>query len=293
MLSDPKFKSSNRKCDNPLSLAYIQEGLTTRWLGKGLMHCYETIDSTNSEAKRLAHAGAPEGTIVLAESQCKGKGRMERTWVSPRGAGIYLSVVLRPRILPKEVQKLTFVAAVALAFTLRNLGIMSQIKWPNDILVNGKKVAGILMELTSGAKLVDFIVVGIGVNVNTSIDELPLSIRNLATSIHMVTDRPPQRREIIQVLLLQLELWYERFLAESFDMVLEAWRQLSNTLGTRVRVTLSDKTLEGMAEAVASDGSLMVRDNKGRLHSVIAGDVVHCRSLPSISSCNPDTSLTK
>jgi BirA family biotin operon repressor/biotin-[acetyl-CoA-carboxylase] ligase len=280
MLYNPKSKTDNPKCDNLLSLENIQEGLKTRWLGKELIHFYETIDSTNSEAKRLAHAGAPEGTIALAESQSKGKGRMGRTWVSPRGAGIYLSVVLRPRILPEEVQKLTFVAAVALAFTLRHFGITAQIKWPNDILVNGKKVAGILMELTARAGLVDFVIVGIGVNVNTSMDELPLSIRNLATSINMVTDQPTQRREIIQVLFLQLERWYERFLAGPFEMVLEAWRRLSNTLGTRVIVSLSDVTLEGVAEAVASDGSLMVRDNKGKLHRVIVGDVIHCRSLP-------------
>lgn len=293
MLSDPKFKIDNPQCDNLLALANIQKGLRTRWLGKGLIHCYETIDSTNSEAKRLAHAGVPEGTIVLAESQRKGKGRMKRIWASPRRAGIYLSVVLRPQILPQEAQKLTFVAAVALAFALRHFGIVSQVKWPNDILINGKKVAGILMELTAHAELVDFVVVGIGVNVNTPMDELPLSFRNLATSIHMVTDRPPPRREIIQVLLLQLELWYERFLAGPFEMVLQAWKQLTNTLGARVRVTLAGETLEGIAEAIASDGSLMVRDHQGRLHSVIGGDVVHCQSLPSTRSCNPDTSLTK
>ncbi len=227
----------------------------------------------------MAHAGVPEGTIVLAESQSKGRGRMERTWVSPRGGGIYLSVVLRPGILPGEVQKLTFVAAVALAFTLRRFGIAPQIKWPNDILVNGKKVAGILMELTAGTGPVDFVIVGIGINVNTSTDEFPLSIRNLVTSINIVADRPVQRREIIKILLLQLELWYERFLTESFETVLEAWRQLSNTLGERVMVILSNTKLEGVAEALDADGSLMVREDKGKLHKVIVGDVVHCRPL--------------
>lgn len=280
MSYNPKSKTGTPECDYLRSLKNIQEGLRTHWLGRGLIHCYKTIDSTNNEAKQLAHAGAPEGTIVLAESQHKGKGRMGRTWVSPQGGGIYLSVVLRPRILPEEVQKLTLVAAVALAFTLRHFGIISHIKWPNDILVNGKKVAGILMELTTKAKLIDFVIVGIGVNVNTSMDELPLSIRNLATSINMFTDQPVQRREIIQVLLLQLERWYEQFLTGSFEMVLEAWKQLSNTLGARVTVILSDAKLKGVAEAVDSHGSLMVRDGNGKLHKVIAGDVVHCWSLP-------------
>ncbi len=276
MLCNRQSSIVNRQSYTPES---IQEGLKTGWLGKGLIRCYETVDSTNIEAKRLANAGAPEGTIVLAESQNKGRGRMEREWISPRGEGIYMSVVLRPRILPEEVQKLTFVVAVALAFALRRFGITPQIKWPNDILVNGKKVAGILMELTAGDGLADFVIVGIGINVNTSTDEFPLSVRSLATSINMVADRPVRRREIIKILLLQLELWYERFLTESFGIVLEAWRRLSNTLGARVMVILSDKKLEGIAERVASDGSLMVRDDKGKLHKVIVGDVVHCRSL--------------
>ncbi|MBW2644888.1 MAG: biotin--[acetyl-CoA-carboxylase] ligase [Deltaproteobacteria bacterium] len=275
-MCNPQSAIVNRQSYSPES---IQDGLKTAWLGKGTIRCYETVDSTNIEAKRLARSGAPEGTIVLAESQSKGRGRMEREWISPRGEGIYMSVVLRPRILPEEVQKLTFVAAVALAFTLRRIGITPHIKWPNDILVNGKKVAGILMELTAGDGVADFVIVGIGINVNTSMNEFPLSMRNLATSINMVADRVVRRREIIKILLLQLELWYERFLTESFEIVLEAWRRLSNTLGARVMVVLSDKKLEGIAERVASDGSLMVRDDKGKLHRVIVGDVVHCRSL--------------
>lgn len=260
-----------------LSAERVQDGLKTRWLGRGLVYCYETINSTNTEAKRLAHAGVPEGTIVLAESQNKGRGRMGRTWVSPRGRGIYLSVVLRPRILPEEVQKITFVAAVALAFTLRHFGIISWIKWPNDIMADGKKTAGILMELTAGDGLVDFMIVGIGINVNAPIEEFPLPIRNLATSVNMVADRPVRRQEIIQILLLQLELWYERFLTESFETILGEWKRLSNTLGARVMVILSNKKLEGVAETIAPDGSLMVRDNEGTLHKVIVGDVVHCR----------------
>jgi BirA family biotin operon repressor/biotin-[acetyl-CoA-carboxylase] ligase len=281
MLYNPTSKTDNPKRSNPLSSENIQEGLRTHWLGKGLIRCYKTIDSTNNEAKRLAHAGALEGTIILAESQHQGKGRMGRTWISPPGEGIYLSAVLRPCIVPAEVQKLTLVAAVALAFTFRHFGIISQIKWPNDILVNGKKAAGILMELITKAGQIDFVIVGIGVNVNTSIDELPLSIRNLATSINMVTSRPIPRQKIIQVLLMQLESWYKQFLTGPFEMILEEWKRLSYTLGTHVTVTLSDGKLEGVAEAVGSDGALMVRDDKGGRHRVIAGDVVYCRSLLS------------
>lgn len=277
LISEPQTRRP--KYRDSFSIEGIQAGLKTRLFGKGPIYFYETIESTNVEAKRLAGAGLPEGALILAESQSRGKGRMERRWASPKGGGLYLSVVLRPDIMPQEVQKLTFVAAVALACTLRELDVQPQIKWPNDILINGRKVAGILMELTGGFESVDFVILGIGLNLSRSMKEFPRSIQNQAASVNMAAGRSIDRREIIQVLLLQLEVWYELFLRGSFESILEVWRRFADMLGARVRVILSEGSMEGTAEDVASDGSLMVRDDKGSIHRVIVGDVVRCRPV--------------
>jgi len=260
-----------------LSPKAVKKGLNTRRLGKQPIYCFDVLESTNSEAKRLARQGAPEGTIVLAESQSQGRGRLKRLWASPPGKGLYFSVILRPPIPLRWGPRITPVAGVALAAALQEIGITPRLKWPNDVMLGRRKVAGILTEASCGENAISFVVVGIGINVNTDLEDFPTSIRNLATSVRLSTGKAISRVRLLQTLLYQLEQWYERLCQGSFATALETWRHYEMTLGRRVEVSLPESSLVGVAEDIDSDGALLVRDKGGGLHRILVGDVVHCR----------------
>jgi len=260
-----------------LSPQAIRRGLHTRRLGKQPVYCFHVVESTNTEAKRLARQGAPEGTIVLAEAQSKGRGRLRRLWVSPPGKGLYLSVILRPKIPPQWGPRITLTAGVALAAALQERGITPQLKWPNDVMLGRRKVGGILTEATCAHNAITFVILGVGINVNTDLEDFPTSIRNLATSLRLSTGKAISRVGLLQTLLYQLEQWYERLCQRSFATILETWRQYEMTLGSWVEVSLPKSSLVGVAEDLDTDGALLVRDQRGRLHRILVGDVVHCR----------------
>jgi BirA family biotin operon repressor/biotin-[acetyl-CoA-carboxylase] ligase len=235
------------------------------------------VESTNTEANRLAREGAPEGTLVVANAQTRGRGRLGRSWASPPGTGLYLSIILRPDCAPDRLPRLTLTAGVAVASAIQETGISPQLKWPNDILIADRKTGGILTEAVFDKTGIGFAILGIGINVNTKLDELPSSVRSQAMSLRIGLGKPVSRICFLQSLLHQLEQWYELFCAGDFETILETWCKFDTTLGREVEVFLPERRLVGVAETLESSGTLLVRDKKGCLHRIIAGDVVHCR----------------
>ncbi|MEW6661825.1 MAG: biotin--[acetyl-CoA-carboxylase] ligase [Bacillota bacterium] len=250
----------------------ISAGLTAGRIGQAI-HYFEEVRSTNEEARRLAERGAEEGTLVLAESQTGGKGRLGRHWLSPAGKGVWLSLILRPPIQPAKAPHLTMVAAVAAARAVEEAsGLKAGIKWPNDILVNGKKVCGILTELKAEAERVHYAVVGIGLNVNLSPADLPPELHATATSLAIETGHPVSRVLLTQGLLVHLEAFYTGYLAQGFGLIKEAWEKMNVTLGRPVQVTAPEGRFSGIALDIDADGALLVA-GEGGIRAFYAGDV--------------------
>jgi biotin-[acetyl-CoA-carboxylase] ligase BirA-like protein len=251
----------------------IKEGLKTEFIGQEIHHFAE-VTSTNDVAKEMARKGAEEGTVVISEKQTLGRGRLGRVWASPQG-GIWFSIVLRPRVTPKEASKLTFVAAVAVARAIREMFELDvEIKWPNDVLIGGKKVCGILTETSTTGEVVDFVVVGIGINANVSLDSFPEGFRNSVTSLMKERMQEIKREEFLRALLEEMERYYMILLRKDFDLILEEWRKLASFLGQHVEVTSFDQKIRGRAVDVDSDGSLIVKLTDGRVKKVMTGDVI-------------------
>jgi BirA family biotin operon repressor/biotin-[acetyl-CoA-carboxylase] ligase len=253
--------------------AEIREGLGTRRFGRSEIVYHRETDSTNSRAKALAADGAPEGTVVLAEAQTGGRGRKGRAWFSPPGEGIYLSLILRPPISPVEAPRVTLIAGIAAAETLMerfpDLGV--HIKWPNDVLVGRNKVAGILTEISSDMDRVSYVVSGMGLNVNGR--GFPAEIASIATSLALETGESPDRADLVRGYLERHERWYDAFLAEGARTILDRWKALSRTPGSRVAVEGPGGRIEGLALDIDRDGGLLVEDARGAVHTVFSGDV--------------------
>ncbi len=247
----------------------IKEGLRTSYLGKKVA-AYESLDSTNDTAYGLAEKGAKVGTVVVAEHQKKGKGRQGRHWASPKG-GVYLSCILKPEIEPREVAKITLVAAVAVCVSIRETaGVEAMIKWPNDIIVNKKKVCGILTEMKAEQDKVDFVILGIGVNVDTSVRHLPKG----ATSLAKESGRRAAKVDLTRRILENLEEYLALFGKDGFNKIRNEWRDYSATLGRQVKVHCHDEKIEGEALDVDRDGALVVRLDSGIQRRILSGDVV-------------------
>lgn len=251
--------------------------LNTRDLGR-VVHYREELGSTNELAYRLAQEGAFHGEVVIAEAQTAGKGRRGRSWVSPPGANLTFSVVLRPELPPHRAPELTLVAAVALAEALQDSGAPeAAIKWPNDVQVDGRKIAGILTELSAEADRVHFVIVGIGVNLNMTLDDFPDDVRPNATSLAAERGQHVPRALFAAALFSRLEDWLDRHAQEGFEPVRAAWKALSSTPGQEVLVKTDRTELRGVAEDIDDSGALLVRTADGKLERVLAGDVEQLR----------------
>jgi BirA family biotin operon repressor/biotin-[acetyl-CoA-carboxylase] ligase len=247
--------------------------LRTRWLGRTLW-AYRETDSTNDIALARAAEGAPEGAVVLAEAQRRGRGRFHRKWLSPPGANILASVILRPELHPSLVSQLVIVAAVAAAESLRSqYDLDAQIKWPNDVHVGGRKIAGILAELSAEAEQINHVVIGIGLNVNMTRAELPRAVRAAATSVQIELGRAVSRLDVLGELLAHLERWYERWRRSAFAPVKARWAELSASLGHRVEVVSGKTTVSGLVADLDDDGALMLRLDSGHMRKVASGDM--------------------
>jgi BirA family biotin operon repressor/biotin-[acetyl-CoA-carboxylase] ligase len=251
--------------------------LNTHDLGQ-VLHCHEELGSTNDEAKTLADAGAEHGEVVVAERQTEGRGRRGRSWISPSRRNVAFSVIVRPRDLaPARTPELTLVVAVALCDALRAAGVEAGIKWPNDLLVGGRKVAGILTELSAEADLVHWVILGVGVNVNTRPEDFPPELRDQATSLLIERGQPSPRGLFLAACLSSMEDWYDRHAEEGFEPIRQAWKARSVTLGRQVVVQIDGAEVVGLAEDLDHDGALLVRTAAGlqRIHS---GDVTLLRA---------------
>ena len=270
--SSPKKGYLFKKASDKLLPNEIREGLETNILGRVEILYFETIDSTNRKARDLADGGAAEGTLVLSEAQTKGRGRKGRTWYSPPEGGIYISLILRPLISPAEAPKFTLLTAVALAEAIVSLtGLSIDIKWPNDILINGKKLAGILTEMSTEMDAVNYIVVGLGLNVNTP--AFPVEIGQIATSIRIETGESFPRVMIIQEYLKRYEDYYDIYQKTGFDAVINRWKDLSNIIGKKVEVEVIGKRFIGEALDIDGDGALVLKDDQGGIHRIVSGDI--------------------
>jgi BirA family biotin operon repressor/biotin-[acetyl-CoA-carboxylase] ligase len=249
----------------------ISQGLKTRIL-KGPIHHFETLASTNDLAKEMGAKGAPEGTLVVAEGQTAGRGRLGRGWASPPGAGLYVSLLLRPPLPPTEMPQITLTVAVAVARAIRRAtGLVPGIKWPNDLLLQGKKVAGILTEMETESDQIRYLVVGLGLNINNS--EFPTELQATATSLALAGGRTFSRLDILKSWLEEFEDLYERFLAREFPGILEEWKKYTVTLGHPVTVRQGPLEISGQALEVAPDGALLIQTGTGEIVRVASGEI--------------------
>jgi len=245
----------------------------TRVIGRDIQ-VFEQTTSTNDVMEKLARDGVSEGVVVFAESQTKGRGRLGRKWISPERKGLWFSVLLRPDLRPQEATQLTVASATALRRAIAaETGLKPEIKWPNDILVGGKKVAGILTELSAELDRVRHIILGIGVDVNLDAGELPAELRKLATSLKMESGEKISRAELAVAILQALDEDYARIGAGKFAAVADEWEAHCATIGKNVTVLIGDRKIRGRAESLDDDGALLVRTEHGHLERIIGGDV--------------------
>jgi BirA family transcriptional regulator, biotin operon repressor / biotin---[acetyl-CoA-carboxylase] ligase len=254
--------------DDLLSLVH-----ENRVVGRDIQVFQET-GSTNEVVDRLAKAGVKEGAVVFAEAQTKGRGRLGRNWFSPPGKGLWFSVLLRPKLRPQAATQLTVAAATALVRAIeQQTGLRPQIKWPNDILVDGKKLAGVLTELSAELDCIKYVILGIGLDVNLNAGDLPGELRKQATSLKLEAGRTFRRADLAAALLRELDKDYAMVCERQFSKLTELWESRCSTLGHRVSIRIGDRTVQGLAESLDEDGALLVRGEHGRLERIIGGDV--------------------
>jgi BirA family biotin operon repressor/biotin-[acetyl-CoA-carboxylase] ligase len=230
---------------------------------------FRSTDSTQDVAKKLAAAGAPEGTVVVADYQTRGRGRAGRTWLAEPGLNLLLSVLLRPSLPLARVPQLSLLAAVASTEALAaEPGVSARIRWPNDLMLAGRKVGGVLTEAASGAERVLYAVIGIGINVNQT--GFPEEIRDRATSLALTTGRVLDRERLLEALLAALDRWYAIYLETGFEAVRSAWCRSSATLGEWV---VGGQGVSGTALDLDEDGALLVRIPSGIVKRVVAGEI--------------------
>jgi BirA family biotin operon repressor/biotin-[acetyl-CoA-carboxylase] ligase len=244
--------------------------LTTRWLGRAWRHL-QVCDSTNDEAAAWARAGAPAGAVVTASAQTRGRGRLRRPWHSPPDESLYFSLVLRPALDPANLPPVTLAAGVAVAEAIAESGGAPRLKWPNDLLLDGRKVAGILCETSSSGGRVEHLIVGIGVNLHAR--AFPDELSAIATSLALASGGEVDRGRFAALLCERLEGWLDRFFDAGAPPIVDGWKRFADFFGRRVRVTAAGGALEGVAEELAPDGALLLRTDAGKLVRVIAGEL--------------------
>lgn len=251
----------------------IKDFLNTKIIGQKIIH-YDSIESTNTKAKELASNGLDEGTVIISEEQTEGRGRLGRSWTSPKSRGIWMSLVLRPDILPTEATKLTQIAAAAVCKSIREIGINTFIKWPNDIILNNKKVCGILTEISAELNMVNFIVIGIGINANIDDNEFPEEIRSIATSLKNAFNKEINRKELTARILNNFEsLYLELIDNNSIKKSIGICKDSSILLGKEIRIIYRDREESGIAIDLTDQGELLVKYNNGDIEKIISGEV--------------------
>ena len=251
----------------------IAQHLNTKNIGRDIRY-YETIESTNKTAKQIAQQEDKEGTVIISEEQTEGRGRLGRNWTSPKGKGIWMSIVIKPNIAPTDASKVTQLTAAAVYSALSEMGIETQIKWPNDIILNEKKVCGILTEMSSEMMQINYMVVGIGINVNLDLEDIPDDIREKATSLKIEIEEKIDRKELIGKILNKFEYFYELFINEGdISEAISVCRERSILIGKNIRVIERKQELQREAIDLTENGELVVKDEFGNTSVVISGEV--------------------
>lgn len=245
----------------------------TQVIGRDIQ-VFESTTSTNDVVEKLARDGVKEGVVVFAESQTRGRGRLGRKWTSPAGKGLWFSVLLRPGLRPQALTQVTVASATALRRAIESLtGLKPEIKWPNDILVGGKKAAGILTELSAELDRVKYAILGIGVDVNLTVGDFPADLRRIATSLKAEAGRALPRAELAVLILQELDADYARVLGGGFAEVADEWEAHCTTIGRQLSIRTGDRLVQGRAESLSEDGALLLRTEHGHLERIVAGDV--------------------
>jgi BirA family transcriptional regulator, biotin operon repressor / biotin---[acetyl-CoA-carboxylase] ligase len=249
----------------------IKNGLRTCFIGRNVFYS-PAVRSTQAEAHRIAGEGAEDGTLVIADLQEGGKGRLGRVWHSPSGTGIWMSLLLRPKLELHQCPQLTLVAAVAVVEAIRKYtGLQVAIKWPNDILLDGKKICGILTELNAEATVVNYIIIGIGINVNTP--SFPAELQSVATSLRIEGGQDFSRVQLVQRILERFESLYVAYLEEGFASLKERWESFATSVGQRIIARQIHGTVEGLALGIDQDGSLLIQKEDGGIEKVYSADI--------------------
>lgn len=252
-----------QKSPDSLEAFLVQADLKTKKIGKRIEYM-EQCASTQIVAHQLAQEGAPDGTVVIAELQTEGRGRLMRKWDSAKGQGIWMSIILRPDVPPHKAPQFTLVAAVAIVRAIQSVtGLEASIKWPNDILT----------ELQSDADGIQALIIGIGVNVNQEREDFDAAVQDIATSLRLESGELVNRRELVQEILRCLEIYAELYIEKGFAPLKLLWEGHSATIGKAVRARMSRETLEGVAEGITEDGVLQLRTADGKLHGIYSADI--------------------
>jgi BirA family biotin operon repressor/biotin-[acetyl-CoA-carboxylase] ligase len=239
---------------------------------------FDIVDSTNATARDFATAGAQEGTVVIARTQRQGRGRYERSWESPEG-GLYLSLILRPENSYEKTSLLAFVAALAVAKTIRSYKVHATIKWPNDVRVNGRKIAGILLESEGQGQSIDYVIVGVGINLAVDLKDLSSRIQTRSTSLHHELQNPVDYHEFLNTFITAFEHYYKSYQEQRWDEIIDEWKTYSDTLGKNVRVKTMTGTLEGKAFDVDKSGFLLLQTSTGETKKILSGDCLYFDEL--------------
>lgn len=254
-----------------LSLEELEIHLDTDFIGRDIKY-FNTIDSTNKKAKELAN-DLSEGSVIISEEQTLGKGRIGRSWISPKNKGIWMSIILKPNLEPSKVSRVTQIGAVAVFKALEKMNIKSQIKWPNDILIDGKKISGILTEMSGELNMIDYIVMGIGVNVNLDKSDIPDELEYKATSIKIEEGKSIDRKILTSYILSEFEKYYMNFKKQGdITGVIEILKENSALIGKEVRVIKGTQIRSGRAIDINEDGELVVEFEDGR-ENIYSGEV--------------------
>ncbi len=253
--------------------AELQAGLKAEIVGREVVYFADT-DSTNDRAHALAKDGAAEGTVVIAEAQQAGKGRLGRRWTSPAGVNLYASIILRPPIAPRHAPQLTFLSAAAVAWTIAEItGLRPTVKWPNDVLLDGCKVAGLLNELDAETERIRYLILGVGVNVNMQAEQFPEDLRYPASSLAIASGGEVSRLLFTRTLLEQLDRLYSQYRQEGFEPIMQAWQEYFVLTGQQVEVDCQGRLLRGRVVGLDEDGALLLQLDNGRQERVLSGDV--------------------
>jgi len=256
----------------PILPQKVKTGLQTKIIGQ-IIYSFREATSTNDIAKELAKKRAKEGTVIVAVTQTRGRGRLKREWVSPEG-GLWFSIILRPKLSPKDAAKLTLMTSVAVAKTINKMfDLEAEIKWPNDVLVRGKKICGILTETSTKGESLDFAIVGVGVNANFSLQDLPKNLRAYSTTLKEELKREIELEALLRSLLEATEHYYNMISQGKFNAIRAEWKSLSKFLGSYVEVMSFDEKIKGRATDIDKNGALIIRLRDQTTRKIVSGDV--------------------